>query len=72
MSGRHRFQGLIGGFTPGRRHRVEAKKAELMAEMPLRDLRPSTATIQLPDADHQDLRDNREMFTESHGGRDDQ
>ena len=59
MSGRHRFQGLIRGFTPERRRRVEAKKAELMAEMPLHDLRQATALIQLPDADHQDFRDIR-------------
>ena len=56
MSGRHRFQDLTGGFATGRRRRVEAKQAELMAEMPLRDLRQATAIIQLPDADHQDHR----------------
>ena len=59
MSGRHGFQGLIAGFGPERRRRVEAKKAELMAEMPLHDLRQAMAVIQLPDTDHQDFRDIR-------------
>ena len=59
MGGRHRFQGLIADFGPKRRRRVEAKKAELMAETPLRELRQAMAVIQLPDADHQDFRDIR-------------
>ena len=71
MSGRHRFQGLIAGFGPERRRRVEAKKAELMVEMPLRELRQAMAIIRLSEADHQDFGDIRGVFMESHGDHDD-
>ena len=67
MSGRHRFQDLIAGFGPKRQRRVEAKKAELVAEMPLRELRQAMAVNQLPEADHQDFRDIRRNPTETHG-----
>ena len=71
MSGRHGFQWLIARFTSERQCLVEAKKAELMAETPLRAMRQAIAVIQLRDANQQDFRDIREMVTESHGGHDD-
>ena len=46
MSGRHQFQELVEGFTPERRRRVDAKKAELAAEMPLRESRRAMALTQ--------------------------
>ena len=51
MSGRHGFQELAEGFTPERRRRVDAKKAELAAEMPLRELRRAMALTQQDLAD---------------------
>ena len=39
MSGRHPFSELTKGFSPERRRRVDALKAELRAEMPLHELR---------------------------------
>ena len=46
MSGRHPFSELTKGFTPGRRERIETTKAELLAEMPLRELRRARALTQ--------------------------
>ena len=43
MSGRHGFQELTRTFPPERRRRADAKKAELAAEMPLRELRRAMA-----------------------------
>ena len=51
MSGRHQFQELTKDFTPERRRRVDAKKAELLAEMPLRELRQAMALTQQDLAD---------------------
>ena len=51
MSGRHQFQELTEDFTPERRRRVEAKKAELLAEMALRELRRAMALTQQDLAD---------------------
>ncbi len=51
MSGRHQFQDLTEGFTPERRRKVEAKQAELLAEMPLRELRQAMALTQQDLAD---------------------
>lgn len=51
MSGRRQFQELTKDFTPERRRRVEAKKAELLAEMPLRELRQAMALTQQDLAD---------------------
>ena len=39
MSGRHQFSELTGGFTPERRQRIDDMKRELLAEMPLHELR---------------------------------
>ena len=39
MSGRHPFSELTNEFTPERRRRIDAKKRELLAEMPLHELR---------------------------------
>ena len=39
MTGRNRFRDLTGDFPPERRRRVEARKAELRAAMPLHELR---------------------------------
>ena len=36
MSGRHQFDELTKGFSKQRRERIEAVKAELLAELPLR------------------------------------
>lgn len=51
MSGRHGFQELTGEFAPERRRRVDAKKAELTSEMPLRELRQAMALTQQDLAD---------------------
>ena len=46
MSGRHPFSELTKDFTPARRQRVDAMKSELLAEMPLRELRRARALTQ--------------------------
>ena len=46
MSGRHAFNDLTKGFTLERRARVEAKKTELRAAMPLHELRQARAMTQ--------------------------
>ena len=46
MSGRHPFRELTQGFTPERRRRIEAMKRELLAEMPLHELRRARALTQ--------------------------
>ena len=55
MSGRHGFQELAEGFTPERRRRVDAKNAELAAEMALRELRRAM------DLTQQDLADRLQV-----------
>ena len=39
MSGRHSFSELTKDFTPERRQRISEMKSELLAEMPLHELR---------------------------------
>ena len=39
MSGRHPFSELTNEFTPERRRHIDAMKRELLAEMPLHELR---------------------------------
>ena len=39
MSGRHPFSELTKDFTPERRQRIDDIKSELLAEMPLHELR---------------------------------
>jgi len=46
MSGRRPFTELTKNFSPERRARVEAKKAELRAAMPLHELRQARAMTQ--------------------------
>ncbi len=46
MSGRHPFRELTKDFTPERRKRVDAIKDELLAEMPLHELRRARALTQ--------------------------
>ena len=46
MSGRHGFDELTKDFTPERRARVDARKAELRAAMPLHELRQARAMTQ--------------------------
>ncbi len=46
MSGRHPFTDLTKDFTPERRQRVDALKSELLAEMPLHELRRARALTQ--------------------------
>ena len=46
MSGRQAFDELTKGFTPERRARVDARKAELRAAMPLHELRRARAMTQ--------------------------
>ena len=46
MSGRHQFQELTKDFAPERRRWIQVKKAELLAEMPLRELRQAMALTQ--------------------------
>ena len=46
MSGRHPFHDLTKDFTPERRARVEARKTEFRAAMPLHELRQAKAMTQ--------------------------
>ncbi len=46
MSGRHSFSELTKDFTPERRSRIDAMKAELLADMPLHELRRARALSQ--------------------------
>ena len=46
MSGRHPFSELTRDFTPERRRRVDNMKRELLAEMPLHELRRARALTQ--------------------------
>lgn len=46
MSGRHSFRELTKGFSPERRRRIEAIKEELLAEMPLHELRRARSLTQ--------------------------
>ena len=46
MSGRNAFHDLTKDFTPERRARVDARKAELRATMPLHELRQARAMTQ--------------------------
>ena len=46
MSGHHPFSELTKDFTPERRRRIEAMKAELLADMPLHELRRARALSQ--------------------------
>jgi DNA-binding transcriptional regulator YiaG len=46
MSGRHPFSELTKDFTPERRQRIENLKSELLAEMPLHELRRARALTQ--------------------------
>ena len=46
MTGRSQFRDLTKDFTPERRARVEARKAELRAAMPLHELRKARAMTQ--------------------------
>ena len=46
MSGRHHFGELTRDFTPERRARVDARRAEFRAAMPLHELRQARAMAQ--------------------------
>lgn len=46
MSGRHSFSELTKDFTPERRQRIDEMKNELLAEMPLHELRRARALTQ--------------------------
>ena len=46
MSGRHPFRELTRDITPERRRRIDAMKRELLAEMPLNELRRARALTQ--------------------------
>ena len=46
MSGRRPFSELTKDFTPERRRRIETMKSELLAEMPLHELRQAFALTQ--------------------------
>ena len=46
MSGRHPFDDLTKHFTPERRARVNSRKAEIRAAMPLNELRQARAMTQ--------------------------
>ena len=46
MSGRHSFRELTKDFSPERRQRIEAIKEELLAEMPLHELRRARSLTQ--------------------------
>lgn len=46
MSGQHPFSDLTKDFTPERRRRIDTMKAELLADMPLHELRRARALSQ--------------------------
>lgn len=46
MSGQHPFSDLTKDFTPERRRRIDGMKAELLADMPLHELRRARALSQ--------------------------
>ena len=46
MSGRHPFSELTSDFTPERRRRIDEMKSELLAEIPLHELRRARALTQ--------------------------
>ena len=46
MSGRHLFSELTKDFTPERRARIDEMKRELLAEMPLHELRRARSMTQ--------------------------
>ena len=46
MSGQHSFSELTKDFTPERRQRITEIKSELLAEMPLHELRSARAPTQ--------------------------
>ena len=46
MSGRHSFSELTKGVSPERRRRIDETKRELLAEMPLYELRRARALTQ--------------------------
>lgn len=46
MSGRHAFNELTKDFTPERRGRIDGRKTELRAAMPLHELREARAMTQ--------------------------
>ncbi|MCY4424027.1 MAG: XRE family transcriptional regulator [Acidimicrobiaceae bacterium] len=46
MSGRHPFQELTSDFAPDRRRRIDAIKRDLLARMPLHELRRARALTQ--------------------------
>ena len=46
MSGRHPFSELTKEFSPERRRRIEETRKELLAEMPLHELRRARALTQ--------------------------
>ena len=46
MNGRHSFSELTKDFTPERRQRIAEMKSELLAEMPLHELRRARALTQ--------------------------
>lgn len=46
MSGHHPFSELTKDFTPKRHRRIKAMKAELLADMPLHELRRARALTQ--------------------------
>ena len=46
MSGRHAFYKLTKDFSPERRARVDARKSEMLAAMPLHELREARAMTQ--------------------------
>ena len=46
MSGRHPFSELTKDFTPERRQRIDTLKSDLLAEMPLNELRRARALTQ--------------------------
>lgn len=46
MSGRHSFSELTKGFSPERRRRIDETKKEVLAEMPLHELRRARTLTQ--------------------------
>ncbi len=75
MSGRHPFNELTKDFSPMRRRRIDDMKRELLAEMPLHELRRARAltqrdmakTLKVNQPAVSKLEQRTDMYVSSHG-----
>ena len=69
MSGRRPFSELTRGFSPERRRRIDETKRELLAEMPLHELRRARALTQRELAQMLKVNQPRDLQTGAAGRR---